>query len=95
MACAVLLQGINEIQERSHGEMRELLSQIEKEQLETLSSSLPELTGKDGEVCRDGYQSQAWSVSTILDILYDYSLLTPEDIVTRGVEGALDEFDEC
>jgi glycogen debranching enzyme len=61
--------------------MREMLAHIKKEQFASWASSLPELTGRDGEVCGDGCQSQAWSVSAILDILYDYSLLTAEDIV--------------
>jgi glycogen debranching enzyme len=76
------------------GKMKEMLSQIKKEQLESWASSLPELTGKDGEVCRDGCQSQAWSISAIQDILYDDSLLTPQNIVNEDVEAALDGFDE-
>jgi glycogen debranching enzyme len=71
--------------------MREMLAHIKKEHFNSWASSLPELTGRDGELCGDGCQSQAWSVSAILDILYDYSLLSPEDIVNWDAEGALDD----
>jgi glycogen debranching enzyme len=71
--------------------MREMLAHIKKEHFNSWASSLPELTGRDGEPCGDGCQSQAWSVSSILDILFDYSQLTPEDIVNWDAEGALDD----
>jgi glycogen debranching enzyme len=73
--------------------MRQMLAHIKKEHFGSWASGLPELTGRDGEPCGDGCQNQAWSVSAILDILYDYSLLTPEDIVNWDAEGALDDLE--
>ncbi|XP_043283434.1 glycogen debranching enzyme [Venturia canescens] len=39
---------------------------------------LPELTNKDGEYCRDSCRTQAWSASTILEVLYDLETLKKE-----------------
>ncbi|XP_066584134.1 glycogen debranching enzyme isoform X2 [Prorops nasuta] len=39
---------------------------------------LPELTNKDGEYCKDSCRSQAWSASTILEVLYDLDKLKRE-----------------
>jgi hypothetical protein len=39
------------------------------------------LTQKDGEPCEDSCLNQAWSVSAVLDILFDYSMLTDEDVL--------------
>ncbi|XP_035698387.1 glycogen debranching enzyme-like isoform X2 [Branchiostoma floridae] len=36
---------------------------------------LPELTNADGAFCKDGCPTQAWSASTILDVLYDMDKL--------------------
>ena len=42
--------------------------------------SLPELTQKDGAHCPSGCPSQAWSVATVLDTLYDqYQEEEPRD----------------
>jgi glycogen debranching enzyme len=71
--------------------MREMLAHIKNEHFSSWASSLPELTGRDGEPCRDSCQSQAWSLSALLDVLYDYSLLTPEDIVEWDCETIEDD----
>ncbi|KAK8860545.1 hypothetical protein M9Y10_012210 [Tritrichomonas musculus] len=60
--------------------MKQMLAVIKKEQLESWACGLPELTQKDGEPCGDGCASQAWSVSAIIDILYDYSTYTESDM---------------
>eukprot|EP01135_Chromosphaera_perkinsii_P001641 Nk52_evm18s208 gene=Nk52_evmTU18s208 len=36
---------------------------------------LPELTNKDGELCKDSCVNQAWSVSCVLDTMYDIAML--------------------
>lgn len=61
--------------------MKQMLSFIKKAQIGSWACGLPELTNKDGEVCGDGCQSQAWSIASILDTLYDYSLYTEKDVV--------------
>ncbi|OHT06004.1 Glycogen debranching enzyme [Tritrichomonas foetus] len=61
--------------------MKQMLAVIKKEQLGSWACGLPELTQKDGEVCGDSCANQAWSISSILDILYDFSLYTEEDVV--------------
>ena len=58
-----------------------MLSVIRKEQLGSWACGLPELTQKDGAVCGDGCASQAWSVSAVIDILYDYSTYTKDDVI--------------
>jgi len=39
-------------------------------------AGLPELTNKDGAFCHDSCATQAWSASTILDVLEDISELS-------------------
>ncbi|KAG0196511.1 hypothetical protein BGX28_010038 [Mortierella sp. GBA30] len=47
-----------------------------KAQLETSPwAGLAELTNLDGAICMDACQSQAWSSSTLLDLLYDIDVL--------------------
>ncbi|KAG0250878.1 hypothetical protein BG011_008005 [Mortierella polycephala] len=47
-----------------------------KAQLETSPwAGLAELTNLDGAICPDACQSQAWSSSTLLDLLYDIDVL--------------------
>lgn len=60
--------------------MKQMLSFIKKTQMNSWACGLPELTQKDGEDCGDGCQNQAWSVSSILDVLYDYSLYSEKDV---------------
>ena len=36
---------------------------------------LPELTNASGSFCRDSCRTQAWSVATLLDALYDMDCL--------------------
>ena len=38
-------------------------------------SGLPELTNQNGEECPDSCQVQAWTMATILDLLYDLSFM--------------------
>ena len=61
--------------------MKHMLAMIKKAQIGSWACGLPELTQKDGEPCNDGCQNQAWSISAILDILYDYSLYTDADMI--------------
>jgi glycogen debranching enzyme len=47
-----------------------------KAQLETSPwAGLAELTNLNGAICMDACQSQAWSSSTLLDLLYDIDAL--------------------
>jgi glycogen debranching enzyme len=47
-----------------------------KAQLETSPwAGLAELTNLDGAICVDACQSQAWSSSTLLDLMHDIDLL--------------------
>lgn len=39
-------------------------------------AGLPELTNKDGAVCHDSCATQAWSASTILDVLEEINELS-------------------
>ena len=66
--------------------MKKMLANIKKEQLTSWSNGLPELTQKDGEVCNESCQNQAWSIAAVLDILYDYSLYTDDDVIDWDVD---------
>lgn len=41
--------------------------------------SLPELTNAGGAPCHDGCPAQAWSVSCLLDVLYDMEKLVEDN----------------
>ena len=71
--------------------MKQMLARIKKAQFESWASGLPELTQKDGEPCGDSCLNQAWSVSSILDILYDYSLYTEDEVIQWDVDDEVDE----
>jgi hypothetical protein len=62
--------------------------------MQSLACGLHELTQKDGEPCGDSCLNQAWSVSSILDILYDYSLW--EDVYEEewNIDDEVDELPE-
>ena len=71
-----------------------MLARIKKVQFESWANGLPELTQKDGESCFDSCLNQAWSVSAILDILYDYSLYTEDEVVQWDVDDEVDDLPE-
>ncbi|KAF9919336.1 hypothetical protein BX616_007060 [Lobosporangium transversale] len=51
-----------------------------KAQLETSPwAGLAELTNLDGAICVDACQSQAWSSSTLLDLLYDINVMRQDE----------------
>ncbi|KAF9940651.1 hypothetical protein BGZ67_007146 [Mortierella alpina] len=53
-----------------------------KAQLETSPwAGLAELTNLDGAICVDACQSQAWSSSTLLDLLYDIDVLRQDGLL--------------
>ena len=55
-----------------------------KAQLETSPwAGLAELTNLDGAICVDACQSQAWSSSTLLDLLYDIDVLRQSGQVVK------------
>ena len=61
--------------------MKQMLSNIRRELNENPASGLPELTNKDGQVCRFTCDTQAWSIATIMEMLYDYSQYSEEDVI--------------
>ncbi|KAH0785625.1 Glycogen debranching enzyme [Histomonas meleagridis] len=71
--------------------MKKMLANIKKELLTSWANGLPELTQKDGEPCEGSCKNQAWSVAGILDILYDYSLYTENDVIDWDVDEEVDE----
>jgi glycogen debranching enzyme len=74
--------------------MRKMLANIKKEQMGSWANGLPELTQKDGGLCGDSCANQAWSVSAILDILYDYSLWEDTYVEEWMVDDEVDELPE-
>ena len=55
-----------------------------KAQLETSPwAGLAELTNLEGAICVDACQSQAWSSSTLLDLLYDIDVLRQDGRLTE------------
>ena len=74
--------------------MKEMLARIKRAHFESWAVGLPELTQKDGEVCNDSCLNQAWSISAVLDALYDYSLYTEEDVINWDIDDEVDELPE-
>lgn len=74
--------------------MKQMLAVIRKEQLESWACGLPELTQKDGAFCPDGCPNQAWSVSAVIDLLYDYSRYTENDVISWDAFDLNEEEDE-
>lgn len=59
--------------------MKKLMSNLKRAFKESPAFGLPELTNKDGEFCNGSCLTQAWSVSSLLDMLYDFSEYTVEE----------------
>ncbi|KAK8889721.1 hypothetical protein M9Y10_034475 [Tritrichomonas musculus] len=59
--------------------MKKLMSNLKRAFKESPAFGLPELTNKDGAFCAGSCLTQAWSVSSVLDMLYDYSQFTFEE----------------
>lgn len=59
--------------------MKKLVSNLKRAFKESPAFGLPELTNKDGQFCPHSCLTQAWSVSSVLDMLYDYSKFTVEE----------------
>lgn len=51
----------------------EVISNLRLDLKENCASGIEELTYEDGVLCNDGCKTQAWSVATILDFLYDFN----------------------
>ncbi|PLW33615.1 hypothetical protein PCASD_15734 [Puccinia coronata f. sp. avenae] len=63
-------QGLNNHQATIH-QVHSILAEHRRYIQSDRWAGLPELTKKDGAFCRDSCESQAWSTSTILDVLFE------------------------
>ncbi|OHT00114.1 Glycogen debranching enzyme [Tritrichomonas foetus] len=61
--------------------MKKVISNLKRALKESPAFGLPELTNKDGEFCAGSCLTQAWSVSSVLDMLFDYSAYTDDEAV--------------
>ena len=61
--------------------MKKVISNLKRAFKESPAFGLPELTNKDGEFCSGSCLTQAWSTSSVLDLLFDYSVYTEDDAV--------------
>jgi glycogen debranching enzyme len=59
--------------------MLQTLAAIKRTFKESVAFGLPELTNGGGVPCPHACTTQAWSVATVLDMLFDYGLYTEED----------------
>ena len=60
--------------------MIQMLANIKSYLINSWAVGLPELTQRDGATCNDSCANQAWSVAAILDILYDHSHYSHEEV---------------
>jgi glycogen debranching enzyme len=66
--------------------MLQTLAALKRTLKESVAFGLPELTNRDGEPCINSCTTQAWSVATVLDMLFDYSLYTEQDPIDWQAE---------
>lgn len=51
----------------------EVVANLRLDLKENPASGIEELTYENGDICNDGCKTQAWSIATILDFLYDFN----------------------
>ena len=71
-ASEVVLQDLSITLHRIYGMLRVPRAHIRNDPW----AGLPELTNKDGALCHDSCPTQAWSASTILDVLEEINELS-------------------